>query len=64
MEHLRRFCSRYRDTKRARRQRVIAAVRVMLAAASLLFDVRNLAICRDFPVVARHAPTSKRRESE
>jgi hypothetical protein len=64
MEHLRRFCSRSRETKDPRRQGVVTAMRVMLASPSLLFDVSNLAVRRDFPIVARYAPTSKRCESE
>jgi len=64
MGHLRRFCSRSREAERTRRQGVIAAMRVVLAAAPLLLDVSNLAVRRDFPIVARHAPAPKRCESE
>jgi hypothetical protein len=43
---------------------VIAAVRSVFAGGTLFLDVRDLAIRRDLPVVARHAATSECGESE
>ena len=64
MGHLRRFCSRSREAERTRRQGVIAAMRVVLAAAPLLLDVSNLAVRCDFAIAAGDAPARERREAE
>jgi len=39
-------------------------MRVLTAGRALLFDVGNLPVRRDFPVVARDAATPERREAE
>jgi hypothetical protein len=64
MGHLRRFYRGTRETKTARREGVVAAVRVMLAAAALLLNVSNLTVRRDFPVATSDASASESRESE
>jgi len=64
MGHLRRFYRGPREAKRARRESVVAAVRVMLAAAALLLNVSNLTVRRYFPVATGDASASESRESE
>ena len=64
MGHLRRFYRSTREAKPARRQGVVAAVRVMLAAAALLLNVSNLTVRRYFPIATRDASASESRESE
>ena len=43
---------------------MIAAMRVLAARGALLFDVGNLPVRRDFPVVASDAAAAERREAE
>ena len=43
---------------------MIAAMRVLAARGALLFDVSNLPVRRDFPVVAGNAAATERREAE
>ena len=43
---------------------MIAAMRVLAARRALLFDVGNLPVRRDFPVVASDAAAAERREAE
>ena len=64
MGHLRRFYRGAREAKTARREGVVAAVRVMLAAAALLLNVSNLTVRRYFPVATGDASASESRESE
>src|SRR5688500_11419296 len=47
-----------------RRQRVVAAVRVMLARGALLLDIRHLAVGRDLAVVAGYTTTGERRKAK
>jgi hypothetical protein len=64
MEHLRRFYHRTREAEGARRQGVVAAVRVVLAAVTLLLDVGNLTVRRDFAIATRNAAASQCGESK
>ena len=64
MEHLRRFYRGSREAKRARREGMVAAVRVMLTAAALLLNVGNLTVRRYFPIATGDASASESRESE
>ena len=45
-------------------QRVVPAVVVMIAGRSLLLDVRNLTVGREFPVVTGHATAREIRKAE
>ncbi len=47
-----------------RRERVIPSMRLVRAGRALLFDVSNLTVCGHFPVAARDATATERREAE
>lgn len=64
MEHLRRFYCGSREAKSAGREGVVAAVRMMLAAAAFLLNVSNLTVRRYFPIATGDASASESRESE
>jgi hypothetical protein len=64
MEHLRRFYRSSGEAEGARRQGVVAAVRLMLTAAAFLLNVDNLTVCRHFAIAASDASASESRESE
>lgn len=46
------------------RECVIASVRLQRARRALLFYIGDFTVCCDFPVPARDAPASERRETE
>jgi len=64
MEHLRRFYRSSGEAEGARRQGVVAAVRLMLTAAAFLLNVDNLTVRRHFAIAASDASASESRESE
>jgi hypothetical protein len=64
MGHLRRFYRGTGEAEGARREGVVAAVRVMLTAAAFLLNVGNLTVRRHFPIATGDASASESRESE